>query len=483
MKILKNLLILLVTLLFLTNCEDEPLPPTEEDEGLITTQKINIFIEDIMEDVYLWAAETPDLDPLTETDSEAYFDKMVYSDEDKWSYITDDIDALENSFSGIETSYGWSLAFGRFSNTDNLFAIVEFVYPNTPAAEAELQRGDIVIGMSGGDITEENYMDLLYGESLSVTLGIISDGGIGPSSNISMTAEELHLNPVVFTNIIEHGGRKIGYIFYAQYIAEYNASLDTAFQHLINENVTDLVLDLRYNPGGGTVAAQHLCSSIAPLDAVNNERTLVSFRWNDGYQEYWESNNITSQLKINFIDDVPHKMDLNNLYVLTGTGTASASELTITGLKPYMMVKTIGATTYGKYTASITFKPEDIYDSKSYYEEFDNWGLQPIVLRYANSQGVTDFKDGFMPDIPVKDILMDDYEKEEYVMQLGNKEESLLKAALEEITGFEVISMSTKSAIKAPEYTLFDRGFSKFDINKRELVIDHLKKDFLKELY
>ncbi|NOR73952.1 MAG: hypothetical protein GQ525_02210 [Draconibacterium sp.] len=483
MKIFKNALILLVTLLFLTNCEDEPLPPTE-DEGLTTTQKINVFIEDVMEDVYLWAAETPDIDPLIETDSEAYFDKMVYSDEDKWSFITDDIEALENSFSGIETSYGWSLAFGRFSNSDNLFAIVEFVYPNTPAFAAGLTRGDIVIGMAGGDITEDNYMDLLYGESLSVTLGIITDEGIAPSSNVSMTAEELNLNPVVFTNVIEHGGRKIGYIFYAQYIAEYNASLDTAFQHLINENVTDLVLDLRYNPGGGTVAAQHLCSSIAPLDAVNNERTLVSFRWNDDYQNYWESNNITSQLKINFIDDVPHKMDLNNLYILTGEGTASASELTITGLKPYMTVKTIGATTYGKYTASITLKPEDIYDSGSYYEEFDNWGLQPIVLRYANSQGVTDFKDGFMPDIEVKDILIDDIDKGLFVMPLGNKNELLLKTAIEEITGEEVVAIATKSAaVKVPEYTLFDRGFSRFDINKRELVIDHLKKDFLKELH
>ena len=474
MKTIKGLIALFGVVLFFTSCQDEPLPPVE-NEGLTKTQKVNVFIEDVMTDIYLWADETPELDPKTETDSKAYFDKMVYSQEDKWSFITDDIKALENSFEGIETSYGWSLTFGRFSNTNNLFAIVEFVYPNTPASEAGLTRGDLIIGMSGGDITESNYRDLLYGESLSVTLGVLTTGGIAPSQNVSMTAEELHLNPVVFTNIIEHGGHKIGYIFYAQYIAEYNTSLDTAFQHLINEDVTDLVLDLRYNPGGGTVAAQHLCSSIAPADAVNNERTLVSFRWNDNYQKYWEDNNVTQQLKINFIESVPHKMDLANLYVLTGGGTASASELTITGLKPYMNVKTIGATTFGKYTASITFKPEDFYDNKLYYEEFDNWGLQPIVLRYANSQGVTDFKDGFLPDIEVDDKLL------EGVMPLGNKEELLLKAALEEITGVEVIAMATKSAaVKVPEYTLFDRGFSKFDANKRELLLDHFKIDIQK---
>jgi C-terminal processing protease CtpA/Prc len=239
----------------------------------------------------------------------------------------------------------------------------------------------------------------------------------------------------------------------------------------MDNQVTDVVLDLRYNPGGTTVAAQHLCSSLAPLDVVNGEKTLVKFQWNDKYQKYWESKNNQSQLGITFIKSVPLKMGLAKLHVITGQGTASASELTITGLKPYLNVKTVGEKTYGKYTASLTLKPEDFYDNPTDYKDFTNWAVQPIILKYANSQGVTDFKDGFVADIPVEDDLFSP-------IPLGDKTETMLKKTIEDITGVNVIAM--KSAQIKRDYTIFDRGFSKYDANKRELLINGLNKDFLK---
>ena len=471
---IKILLLLVLFSGIVIGCGEEPLPVVEpgEDEAPELTQKVNLFIEEVMEDIYLWYDELPEIDTRYEFDSKEYFEKLLFV-EDKWSFLTDDVEALENSFEGIEKSYGWSLAFGRFSNTDNIFAIVEFVYPETPAAEAGIVRGDILVEISGNDITDETYLDLLNGENLTVSLGILGDGGISVGSSVTMEARELHLDPVLLTKVIEHGGRKIGYLFYAQYISTYNTSLDTAIQFLMDEQVSDLVLDLRYNPGGGTVAAQHLCSSIAPTDAVNGEVTLVSFQWNDKYQTYWQENNVSQQLKILFDGNVPNKMGLSSLHVLTGSGTASASELTITGLKPYMNVTTVGETTYGKYTASITLKPNEWYENILYYEEFRNWGVQPIVLRYANSIGVTDFKDGFLPDIQVDDELFG-------ALPLGNKEEPLLKAALEDITGEAVLAIAHKSVKKVPDYKLFDRGFSKFDVNKREVLLDHSDIKFIK---
>ena len=466
-------LLLLILAIFATSCKDSPLPDPNDQKPLApkVTRDINRFIKNAMNELYLWYQHMPDIDTRYELDSKEYFDKLLY-EEDKWSFITDDAKALENSLKGVETSFGYSLAFGRFSNTGNIYAVVEYVYPNTPAAQAGIKRGDIIVYLNGKDITDKTYTDLLYAPNVSLTFGIAGENGISLSpQTVQMTAKELNLDPVLITDIIEHGGKKIGYLFYAQYIGNYNTRLDDAFGFFMDEGITDLVVDLRYNPGGGVDAARHFCSAIAPVNVVNEEKVLITFQWNDKLQRELERLNNVENLRILFKRSVPTKLGLNKVYFLTGRGTASASELSITGLKPYMNVVTIGGTTYGKYTASNTFKPKDFYDNPEDYKDFANWAIQPIIARFANSVGVTDFKDGFAPDIPVVDDLVSG-------IPLGHKEEPLLKAAIEEITGTQVVAM--KKALKPiPGFEIFDRGFSRFDVNKRELLLNEIDIDIL----
>ena len=463
--------LILLSVLFLAGCEKKVIPEEEVEQQVQASaliQKINGFIREVMTDVYLWYDKLPDIDIRYETNSEDYFHKLLYS-EDKWSYITDDITAFEGSLQGIEKTFGYSLAFGVFvdgagSPTGDYFGIVEYVYPDTPASEAGFTRGDLIIKLNGVSITSANYRDLLSGTSISVTKGILTSQGIATGTTVVLVAEELHLDPVLMYKIIEVEGHKIGYLVYLQFISSYNStSLYLALQYFREKQITDLVLDLRYNPGGYTSAAQYLTSSIAPQSVVDNSNTLVTYQWNDKYQAYWISKDMQDQLGVNFDPAVPVKLGLSKLHVLTGHGTASASELTICGLEPYMDVITVGDTTYGKYTASITIKPEDWYADEADYVAFKNWGLQPIVIRYANAQGITSFKDGFAPDFRVKDELLPAY-------PLGDLTEPLLKKAVEDITGTTI--PVPKRAVMPFDYVIVDRGFSKFDNQKRNLFLD-----------
>jgi len=469
MKAIKYWLFLFLVVGMATGCDLLKSEKEKEDEGpkmaSPLTLKINTFIKEVMTDVYLWYDKMPAIDEKYETDSKAYFEKLLYS-EDKWSFITDDIKSFENSIQGIEKTYGYSLAFGAFSNAPGTyFAIVEYVYPNTPASKAGFNRGDLIVKINGQNITIDNYQNLLSGTDITVTRGILSGGAISQGITLSMVAEELKLDPVLMYKIIEREGHKIGYLLYLQFISSYNStSLSKALQYFSDNQVTDLVLDLRYNPGGETTAAQYICSSLAPLSVVNNKSMRVSYQWNNKYQAYWISKKRDDQLGIYFDPTVPVKLNLNKVHILTGNNTASASELTITGLEPYLDVVLVGDTTYGKYTGSFTIKPSEWYDKPSVYADFENWGLQPIIIRFANSQGVTNFTNGFAPDFVVGDALLPAY-------PLGDISEPLLKKAVENITGKTISAM--KKAQVPFQYKIIDRGFSRFDHLKRNLFIDH----------
>jgi carboxyl-terminal processing protease len=469
MNKIKSLLLLIVfSLALLTACKKDDIVPEEKEQASALTLKINGFIKTVMSDVYLWYNEMPDLDIKYETDAKEYFDKLLYT-EDKWSVITDNVTALEGSLEGVETTFGYSLAFGQFVNqsgapTGEYFTIIEYVYPNSPASEAGLLRGDLLVKINGASITETNYVDLFNGSTISVTKGILGSSGISLGSTFSMTSRVMDLDPVLQYKIIERSGHKIGYLMYLQFIASYdNTSLKTALQYLKDNQITDLVLDLRYNPGGQISAAQYLSSSLAPQSVVTDMRRLVTFQWNDKYQAYWAANHIDEQLGVSFDASVPVKLNLSKIYILTGNGSASASELTICGLEPYMNVILIGDNTYGKYTGSILIKPEDVYSSTSQYADFKDWGIMPIVIRYANSLGVTNFTQGFDPDFQVDDELLP-------AAPLGDLTEPLLKKAVEDITG-EVIKGATKG-VASLKFDIVARGASRFDDQKRNLIIN-----------
>ena len=424
---------ILFALVALLGCskDNPPEPKVDPNMATLLTQKINTFIYLAMDSYYLWQAQMPtNIDLRYEKEPKVYFDKLLYKPEDRWSIITDDYDAVSAGREGVETTFGYDLAYGAFPD-NSYFAIVRFVFPDSPAAQAGLMRGSLITAVNGESITDENYQQLYYSARNELTLGRLEDNVIYDNGTITIEARNMSLSPIIEEKILEIDNQKIGYLHYSNFFSGSEPALDALFGRFKAAGVHHLVLDLRYNGGGALNTAVHLGSLIAPERVLNGNTILATCQWNAYYQDYWAKNN-PDQLRVLFEtkEKAVNNLNLDKVYILTGSGSASASELVMTGLAPYMDVVKIGNTTHGKYTASFLFQVEEyVSGAWSPIRGAENWGIQPIAFRYANALGVTDFKDGFVPDYAVQDALISG------VKPLGDSEEPLLARAIELITG------------------------------------------------
>jgi C-terminal processing protease CtpA/Prc len=325
---------------------------------------------------------------------------------------------------------GFSPAYGVFTNNDNLFAIVEYVYPGSPAELAGLVRGDIILKINGEELNESNYLNITSNDGFSVGLGEFNGRNIVPSNQIlSINSGVIDLDPVIHYEVKSISGIKIGYLVFVDFISGENDkwlnSLDNALSSMMAENISELVLDLRYNPGGEVLVAEYLASSLAPQNVVNNKDILVKFEYNDNLNDYFTSRQGESSPNlVSRFSQPKNNLNLNELYVLTTGSTASASELVINGLKPYMNVTMIGEPTFGKFYGSYVLFDEN--DPPSH-----NWAIAPVVLKYANANGVTDFVNGLSPDIFLQDDLLN-------AREFGDESDPMLATALSIIMGADV---------------------------------------------
>jgi C-terminal processing protease CtpA/Prc len=257
---------------------------------------------------------------------------------------------------------------------------------------------------------------------------LIDDEVVSNENEIYIVPVVMQEDPILLDTVYFLGGRNIGYLVYNRFTSSLSADLNNVFSRFKTNAVNELVLDLRYNPGGSVGTATLLASLIAPQQVSRNEDIFVKYIWNDFLDDYWreKEGDESSNLIIRFLD-AAQNINLERLYVIVSGSSASASELVINGLKPYMDVTLIGDTTHGKYTASMTLHDEE--------KSFD-WAIQPIVLKTANINNETDFKDGMFPDYPVEDG---------YFSQLGDVEEKRLAQAISLITGIPTGPAARKS--------------------------------------
>ncbi len=423
---------LLVTGSWLSACKknNDPTPDPSASENAT----VNAWILDQMRQAYYWNDKIPANPDLT-LNPAVFFDTLRYKydaglrpDGDRFSWIEEDATQLTAELSGQSKTTGMEYTlYLRAANSSEVIAQVLYVLPNSPADQAGLKRGDIIYFVNGQRLTRSNYRALLFGPtSFTFKLAKVSNQTLVDSDETrTVSAQVFQENPVFLDSVYRVGGKTVGYVVYNQFIPspngtqteEYDKKLDAIFAGFKAQGVNELVLDLRYNSGGYTSSSVNLASLIGK--GVDASKVYFREEWNK---------TLTPQFQKQYGDEFflqrfltkPQNLggSLSRVFVLTTDLTASASELIINGLRPYMTVKQIGTTTYGKNVGSIT-----ITDNTKQIQ----WGLQPIVFKSFNSLGQSDYSGGFKPDVEVQEPLS--------LLPLGDVREDLLNEALYQMTG------------------------------------------------
>lgn len=420
----KNIvLILILPILVLLSCI--------KDESDSENLKINKWIYATMEHFYLWNTTiSSEMEPEGNTDPKDYFNSILNKPTDKWSVIIDDFSEFSQSMAGNPTSMGYEAVYGTFSNTGNVFAIVKYVYPDTPADNAGLGKGDIILLIDNTELTTDNYQELFGQDSYSLTLGEFRDGTIYTTNQtLNMTAELLDINPAIHHDIFTIEGKKIGYLALTEFISYNNFSekVSTSIMYFKNNSIQDLIIDLRYNTGGDLNSAIWLGSVLAPLSNTENNDIFVKLIYNETLQAIKDEEN-ESQFSLQFIPEL--NLDIENIYFLTTNySTASASELVISGLEPYMNVTQVGENTVGKYQGMNILPHTDMY-----------WAILPVTFKYANANNFTDFGDGLIPDVLIEDDLIAGYD-------FGDVNDPVISKTIELITGLPARKKTTINAL------------------------------------
>ncbi|QNK63287.1 hypothetical protein H7F33_01860 [Pedobacter sp. PAMC26386] len=330
-----------------------------------------------------------------------------------------------------------------FLNSDKYELFVTAVYPGSPAAAAGVKRGWIITKVNGTAVgasfkSESSWVFDAFNAS-SVT--IEGQNAIDKVPfKLTLNRASYKSSPVYATKVIARGGKKIGYLAFARFAALSgsdglsDASLDPVFADFSAQGVTDLVIDLRYNGGGYVNSATYLTNLIAPSGASgqvmfketynplmqSNQATILANQPLVGankkilYQsgrmltaaddDYSAAANTTVFKKAGSLSGV------SNVVFIVTRNTASASEIVINSLKPYMNVKLVGDTTYGKPVGFFPITLENRY--QVYLPSFET----------RNSKNEGGYYTGILPDV------LDEYDDPAYVF--GDERENYLAKAL-----------------------------------------------------
>jgi carboxyl-terminal processing protease len=337
------------------------------------------FVRDALQSYYYWYKELPNPDPASFSSPEAYLEAVRYRALDSsFSYITSK--AASDAFYSESQFIGFGLSYKQTGDTE--LRLVQ-TFPGSPAAEAGMDRGDTLLSVNGkavADLLRTGEIGTIFGaEQVGVTADIAWRDMQGRSRSATLAKRLVTIPTVSQTAVLSAGSSRVAYIHFRNFVQPSVEALNAAFTEVRDAGATELVLDLRYNGGGLVSVAQHLASLVAGPPVVG--RVFVQFTHNDKQ---------TSRNTAYNFEAKPQALAVTRLVVIATRGSASASEAIINGLRPYMDVKVVGDTTYGKPVGQYGF-------------DFCEKVLYPVAFLVTNARGEADYFSGIPADCAAAD--------------------------------------------------------------------------------
>ncbi len=296
---------------------------------------------------------------------------------------------------GVATDFGLSAFF--YTEGDLRVRMTE---DDAPAGRAGIRRGWRIVAINGDENIVSDRADFIIQNIYnSPSCQLRFQKPDGTQVDIALTAAEYQEHPLYLDTVYTVGTKRVGYLVLNSFLGHQPAivnKLAVVFGRFIMSGVTDLVIDLRYNGGGYVSLQQQLANYLIP-PALNGS-VMMSQEYNTGHADENQT----------YFFEKLGTLDVSNVYFIVSDNTASASELLINNLAPYMNVKLIGADTYGK--------PVGFYDVA-----VGDWLIFPVSFRSTNGLGRGDYFDGLKVDRLVPDGLDKDW---------GDRQEARLKAVL-----------------------------------------------------
>ncbi|GHT40945.1 peptidase S41 [Bacteroidia bacterium] len=360
-----------ILILFLSSCltEHEYLPTEEENNKVV-----NEWIYNKMYNYYYWAENLP-LRPNYMESPDNFFSSLIFKpgEEDRFSWIVENSQEYQDLLNGIKDTFGFEYVLVYKDSTQNeIYGIIQYVLPDSPASAVHIKRGDIFLQINDVNLNVDNYVSLL---SKKTARYLFQDSN-NEKSEIQLVATKVKEHPILYKNIYEIENNRIGYLVYNAFNGDSGDNTQLYWNDLLNtfkffksNNIAEFILDFRYNPGGSLDLAVKLSSLLVPN--IDSKKIALRLEYNEKITDALRGNEDETNLKFSSIPESYIGNQLKRIYIIVGPNTASSSEAVINCLKPYMPVILIGTTTYGKNVGSTMFH---------FQNEQSDWILQPIIL-------------------------------------------------------------------------------------------------------